>query len=728
MGAATLQPPKSGRSRFSKALPAPPSLPTFDFEPHLDLTPLAPEKAPSRMQPDAPLPPIPPPKGAAADRDIESAMAPIPKSLDSPLPPGPPPMSIPRRPVASPVIPGPGLAPATASVLASPEPLPSPVGSFSSLLSAYTAESPRWSSGNLAKGVVNSGGAYSVVSPNLDAQKSSAQFGVRAHDLPPVSSEQHGQNHQTGGQVPKTRHEDASRPQTPPNLQTQTAQPPTSTRQLWRRRSRSLTGDRILAVPDLKLTSSHGSTAASAQDTSQSSPNISMSHSFPAPAPTNPRDPEPAAKPRAPTRTANVGLPGRNIRPVVPGEQVAALDEKLANAKKRRGNAEEPKTTNQAAQVPPAASALISTHRLPTPEYGTNDVRSPVPEAILPDEPQPITRRPVGGSLAQIRPARSSPTLAPGPINTGLSVQTPAGLPSSPRPDVSQRPSETVFPAPEPNQRANQPQYRAYSPTPDRDRTPIQKQYIPYSPPPDRNAGPNLTQPPAQLPSRDEENYQQPLPAAPHQEHSSPAAPQPNQQQNLWPQPPTREPRPRTVSETGSIETVKPPPPPTAALPRQPPHPNPSIIEHLSLRQPDPNQPDLTTNPGALRFPRGWYKSTTNPSAHPQPQQDPDSIPDARPLTSRQYLCLTAHRYMTANRQRTNPVACRTCGHKDRFAECYICSACYLNVCAGCVGLLRRFKGDLGAVVREVEGFRKRKPEGLEMLGEEGGVVAELQG
>jgi hypothetical protein len=45
---------------------------------------------------------------------------------------------------------------------------------------------------------------------------------------------------------------------------------------------------------------------------------------------------------------------------------------------------------------------------------------------------------------------------------------------------------------------------------------------------------------------------------------------------------------------------------------------------------------------------------------------------------------------MTANRQRHNPVACRTCGHVDRNAECYICSACALNVCSGCVAVLRR--------------------------------------
>jgi hypothetical protein len=118
----------------------------------------------------------------------------------------------------------------------------------------------------------------------------------------------------------------------------------------------------------------------------------------------------------------------------------------------------------------------------------------------------------------------------------------------------------------------------------------------------------------------------------------------------------------------------------------------------MPLREHDPNQPDQTDNPGALRFPRGWYT--------PRPA---DEIPDARPLTARQRRCLTRHRYMTPGRQRTNPVACRTCGRKDRGAECFVCSACYLNVCAGCEALLRRFRGDLDAVLDAVQQQEKKR-------------------
>jgi hypothetical protein len=170
----------------------------------------------------------------------------------------------------------------------------------------------------------------------------------------------------------------------------------------------------------------------------------------------------------------------------------------------------------------------------------------------------------------------------------------------------------------------------------------------------------------------------------------------------------------RAISEAGSVETVKAPAAATAAKPpviHEPDQiPSSALDNHhhhhhhhnnnqnglLPLREADPNQPDHTDHPGAALFPRNWYKPS------PANGDDNTHIPDARPLTDRHYRCLTQHRYMTANKQRTNPVACRTCGHKDRNAECYICSACHLNVCSGCAGLLKRFKGDLRLVLREV--------------------------
>ncbi|KXX76471.1 hypothetical protein MMYC01_207912 [Madurella mycetomatis] len=696
MGTATLQPPKSGRSRFSKALPAPPSLPAFDFEsielvkpePQAPLPPVPRKELPA-VQSEPQLPPLPPPKPLFEwEQDRGTAMATIAKPLDSPLPPlpskpaGPPPMSIPRRPVAAPVFsppphapaPVPASAPIPVPALAPPERTPSPGGSFSSLLSAYsnhtTESTPRSSTNSTTNDVTSSKNPYTVVSPTLDTESSHTKY--KAY-TPPASSDQNAQrNHTNGLQTHETDREElpppplplkdpqrgAQRSQTPASLQTQTAQPPTSTQtisplgntspveQLWRRRS--LKADKSFAVTELKLISSHGPTAASAQNPSQGGPE--SSHSQPtAPPQRQPgtSTPAPAIQPQPP-RTAHAGLPGRNIRPVVPSEEPALQDdvsmgqgvsrikEKLGNRRHksrddRNVNGAEAQILHTAATLSPPASQLsvspLSPPRLPTPEYGTNEAKSQPVSTIVspvspasspepPDEPNPV----VAGSAAepsqgQLRHAKSTPSLASGAGNPGLGVQLPTGLPTSPAPE--------------------------------------------------RERGRDQTQPPARTPSSGTDDMR-PVSAATRSDVQSSNG-------SLKP-----------ISETGSIETLKP-------MFRRPPDAY-MALEELPLREPDPNQPDATDNAGAVRFPRNWYT--------PLPA---DEILDPRPLADKHYQCLTGHRYMTANRQRTNPIGCRTCGHKDRNAECYICSACHLNVCSGCSGLLRRFRGDLRQVLRQVK-------------------------
>ena len=717
METATLQLPKTGRSRFSKALPTPPSLPvlpalpSFEFE--SQLPPLVPEKALPRLQsrppPDAPLPPIPPPKGLGLER--ETAMATTAKPLNYPLPPLPPPKfalpppkRITRRPVAAPVLsptaaPAPAPAPIPVPVLASPRQLPSPSGSISDLLSAYTNHSddptPWSSSTSAAKDITGSEKAYSVVSPSLGTQRSSTNSEARAQPLSASSSDQHAQKREPNGPQalrtdldefpPPPPSKDAQRglprPQTPTAPQAQVAQTSTSPRmgsplgntspqqeQLWRRRS--LKADKNLAVPDLKLVSSHGSTAASAQNSSLSDPASLLSQPLPPPPRPEPETFEPTTTARAPPpRTANAGLPGRNIRPIAPSEQIASqgevsmgqeasrIKEKLGGGRRQgsrdeaRGNGPEVQVSHAAATQSPTASlgtiSPLSAQRLPTPEYGTNDVRSPLPDTVvsplspasspgLPGEQKPpISRKALGAPESQLRQAKSTTSLAPG-TNPGLSVRSPIGLPTSPAPDRGRSVNQTQFPPPLPSK--------------NEDQRPL--------------AAPPIRQPDLQSPY---------------------LAYQPS---NPWSQTPT--PNHKPISETGSIETVKALPPPPARRPDHHSHPT---EQQLPLRETVPNQADTTDNPGAALFPRNWYTPLAT-----------DAILDARPLTDRQFRCLTHHRYMTANKQRANPIGCRTCGHKDRNAECYICSACHLNVCSGCSGLLRRFKGDLGMVLKEVGG------------------------
>ncbi|KAL2164584.1 hypothetical protein VTH06DRAFT_3801 [Thermothelomyces fergusii] len=754
VGAATLEPPKSGRSRFSKALPPPPSLPALDFDASFDLSPLASEKALPQPHPAGPLPPVPPPKGEVRTTR-ETTMAAAAKPPDSPLPSlppkltGPPLRSIPRRPVAAPVASTSTLSPNPSPAAAFPSPLPSPGGvSISSLLSAYSDhadDEPLSAPTGSPDGVLDSRGGYSVVSPSVDAQKGSTEAGSPTRGLPPLPSDRVTQKQEPGGrafggddkELPppppplKDSRRSFDRPRTPPDLQQPVTQPSGSIDagspehgkgspqqgELWRRRS--LKANKILAVPGLELVSRHGSAAASAQNASQSSRSGQGSLESQAvpqpPLEDKPELPRSAPAQQAPPCGANGGLPGRTIRPIRSEEPVAQgggsmgrggsrFKKDLESANRGRGREEE--SSSQGAAGPAVtlsstASATVpsgSAARLPTSEHGINNVHSPPPDTAasssassprLAGQTKPIARKAVGASGTQLRHATSSQSLAPGPDGTGLGVRSPAGLPMSPRPDVGQIQKTT--------------QILPVSPAPERASTSSPKHYVPYSPPADGDKASDPARPAAPSPQSDE------VPRWSAEASSGNTSTRSAARETPSPQDAARAPiRPRASPETEPIETAKPrqryeiPPVPVGSPPSADPVPIPGGGELSPVREPDADEADdYTDHPGAARFPRGWYR--------PLPA---DAIPDARPLTQRHHGCLTRHRYMTANRQRANPVACRTCGHKDRNAECYICSACSLNVCPGCVALLRRHKGDLRAVLDEVEKGKSEAGEG----------------
>ncbi|KAL2156053.1 hypothetical protein VTH82DRAFT_798 [Thermothelomyces myriococcoides] len=770
VGAATLEPPKSGRSRFSKALPPPPSLPKLDFDSDFDLLSLTAEKTLPQPQSTTPLPPAPPPK-SEIQSTTETTMAAAVKPLDSPLPSlppkltGPPLRSIPRRPVAAPVTSASTLSPTPSPAAASPNPLPSPGGSISSLLSAYsdhTDDEAQSAPADSSKGALDPRSDYSVVSPRLDVQKSSTEAGSPTLGFPSLPSHQVAQKQEPGGRVSegddkelppppplKDSQRGLERPRTPPNLQQQFKQSSVSPNagsppgkgspqqgELWRRRS--LKADKSLAVLDLKLVSGHGSTAGSAQNTSQSGYGVQSSlesQPVPPPPPKNNLEPsKPAPAQRAPPRGAIGGLPGRNIRPAHSeelakqggegsmGQEGSRAKENIESVKKEHSREEElsSQRSGSATTFSSATSATapsVSAVRQPTPEHEVNDAHNPQqdlttssastgPSPKLGSETKPIARKAIGTPGAQLRHAKSAQTLAPGPDGTGLGVRSPAGLPVSPRPDAGQFQKQTLPPAPpevDTSKGFDQVQILTASPTPDRSQAVTQKQYIPYSPPSAQNKA--MAPSPPAAPSPQSDGVPGPSPVAPTEASSGSTSSQFAARQTPPLQNPIREPtRPRAFSETESIETVKPQQPyeiPPVVIDSSPSTDFSSVLgggDLLPLREPNPQEPDHTDHPGAARFPRGWYT--------PLP---PDTIPDARPLTQRHYACLTQHRYMTANKQRANPVACRTCGHKDRNAECYICSACYLNVCSGCVAIIRRCKGDLKAVLKEVEKGRSSR-------------------
>ncbi|KAH6624984.1 hypothetical protein B0J18DRAFT_197066 [Chaetomium sp. MPI-SDFR-AT-0129] len=588
--------------------------------------------------------------------------------------------------------------------------------------------------------------------------------------------------------------------------------------ELWRRRS--LKAEKSLVVPDLKLVSSHGSTAASAPSALQGDPNhvgpeidhstfasqppqppydLSAWDNNPDPRPNpDPERLEPAATtftaattnvtPRVPPRSPNGGLPGRNIRPVpseeetetktetdtavVMGQETSRVREKLGG--KGRWSSKEnmaaaataaAKTNGQDEQAGGETPATVPT---PIPIQNTTTTADAAADSSLAPavaslpETKPIARKAVSPPGSQLHSAKSSPSLAPAPAQapatqapaaqglaqapntaglgpgtgTGtVGARSPMGLPVSPRPDggsqagnANVRQNQYTSPAGVgPSQMPGQePRYRDYPPTPSNGKNrPPPREYTPYSPPGSLAQGPSPIASPrsaSQHRGWSQSRGQSQTRGQSQSRGQSQTRGQGRGQSQSRSQSQSRDPAIRTVSETGSIETVKPGPAQQQQLQQQqlqqqqgqqqPTHQRsvPSLVT-AALRDPidaapptspsSPSEPEYTDNPGAALFPRGWFTP-----AFPTPPTDESGaytnadIPDAVPPQERHYNCPTRHRYMTANRQRVNPRACRACGRKDREADDWICGGCYVNLCGGCAGALRRGKGDLRGVVK----------------------------
>ena len=462
METSTLRTPNKGRSRFSKALPAPP--PSFDS---LNMNTMV---LPKRKE-SLGLPAIPP-------KEITTMSA---KPLDSPLPPVPlktsaPPtaMSIPRRSVASP------------PVVSPPPPAePSPVGSISSLLSAYS----RGSSDSILRssdGTASTKDSYLEISPK---KEDSINNGLKKIDfLPPLSfsfsdhevQEKRPEKPQDGPkkavekletlmadldlppppplkdpQVPRTP---TSAPQSPFSATPSSAAPLSATSQSPPRsqllRRRSLKKDKPLPLTELKLASSHGSTADSPSQVQKVQQQLSATpETLPSLAPPQPSLVSNTAV--SPLSRGYTAFPGRNIKPQTSkepstqppnmGEAVSKIEGKLDETFKRRQSNEKvieggiDVEGNIVKQVESGKEPTF--RRLPTPEYQKSDVKTPITETIVsPVSPVSLTGSPEGfkapasttGSApanyggSDVASVRSDATLRPprGPLPT---------IPGSPR-------------------------------------------------------------------------------------------------------------------------------------------------------------------------------------------------------------------------------------------------------------------------------------------------------
>lgn len=643
--------PKKGKSRFSKALPSPPSF----FQ--------------KKSLPPAPLPsrkPVPSPVSVSSLPPRTSSANSTTKPLESPLPPVPssaktsPPMTITRRPVA-------GGDPKD-STLSPPSPSDSPL---SSLLSSYSdsnrsSDSTQLSTNGATTPVNNTQqDTYPAIatledsgkiSPRLDElfftpltinstddlikgsngagipERSGGLLQEAAKQLPPPPvKESELEPAQRQRMSPAYRPNQASAPTAQPQpaiIDSPQAEPQS---QIWGRRS--LKSEKNLAVTELKLVSSHGSTG-STSSTSEAPPGpppkdqkgLSQLHPHNS---SETSSTSPASNCNPLPLTPNAAFPGRNIRPVAPrqqsgedntdtmGQEASRLKASLKKGGAKGDNGENVKPVkhkeNQAslpsfAVHPASNNAPAPLNRLPTPEYDSNDLlKSPIVETIVspvspassPDIPSDRRQLPVAPHEKPLPPpARSAPSHSQKTLpSQGLGVRSPAGLPSNPAA------SRSASGAP---------------------------------------------QTPNQFPARTTSKLQEPRTIS-----------QPVQ-------------KGRTLSETESVETVKP------------------HIRDFAFSEnvgkplaEEPRENEFTDNPGAQRFPRAWGKQISEGMVF-QPV----------PISARHHNCITKHRLMHQCRNTFYPLACQACGLKDSSWR-FTCSSCNLRICKSCRTSLRKVGGSL---------------------------------
>lgn len=383
-----LQPPKSGRSRFSKALPAVPGLD---------------DSSPTSTPKD--LPNLPPASGRPPRSDSipnakssKSSLPPLPllKTANAP-PSGPPTMAIPRRPVGLPAQPRPVRDPQPAS---SQQP-PSPSDSLSSILSAYSRSSGE-SLVRTSEAPLSALESEVTISPNDEAILGRTKLEAPAFSSAAVKANEQPHK-QTVAPNPITddipppppskdsKHDKPTSSVAPQNNKQDLNQSSQPQPQLWRRRS--LKAERSRELPDLQLVSSHGSTASTqpvAPTQSQLPPGVLQVTplSF------------------QPPRTTG-GLPGRNIRPTPAEEQTVEAPAMGNNSSKLKNLKDKLQSLHRKGKLSSDTTAESGSRpgaqRPPTPEYQKEDVKTPIIETFV---------SPVSPAASPELPSEVSPVLS----------------------------------------------------------------------------------------------------------------------------------------------------------------------------------------------------------------------------------------------------------------------------------------------------------------------------
>lgn len=637
------------------------------------------------------------------------------KPLDSPLPPFPPrtsstsapapaPTMITRRPVAT----------------ANP-PSPSDTSPLSSILSAYSNRSSDSTTRSSTDGANlsakasspasasrQSGGASKTIPEELMVPTLSAVAPLSAISMSdyvfteepseaPAKSVAGGESHPplpppkdslspVSSQSPPAPSEVSENTPVAPSLTPSPPQP-----QIWRRRS--LKADK---VPELKLATSHGSTALSTLPPSQLPTDTvaAASRTEVQPQQEKPHlgQPSPAAttKSPVPVPSPNPAFPGRNIRPVasrpaltpqtpkIMGQEATnskdAIEESSGAPTKGTENevVDSPGVPNRNPSRPSVggASQRPQVARLPTPEYESGDIRSPAAERIispvspssspeLPTESKPWNAPQDKGRLGgkDVRPVKSASALKvdanklPLPSPSGLSVRSPVGLPSSPAANRGLTPDRSRFPT------------RTTSrPTEDNSASVVANKQEPSI---DRADSPTVGTPST-------ENSRVNASGGESRASSEVGGAQLVEPEQVKPIPATvpenTTSQPRAAEAQGSSDSAQP---------------------RKAAKEEDPDTEGVPTPTESDHS--GWW------DAYPE-----GTIFDAPPIVDRNFRCLSGHRIMVQSRNTYYPLACQACHVKDTSIR-YTCGSCWLRTCTTCRNNLYKFSGDLRALMQHNE-------------------------
>ncbi|KAI1464967.1 uncharacterized protein F4812DRAFT_146883 [Daldinia caldariorum] len=665
-----LHAPKSGgRSRFSKALPAPP--PKLED----DRQEIVPQTLPSVYSQFLPR------KDSLSAKSISSPKL----SLNLPLPTLPPEditsgpklqkqaMSIPRKPVGLPANPTPALA-----VDAQTKKMRR-VSSISSLLSAYSNTSSdsvqRSSQGSVftkdsepsnspeREGMNDTRPSLAKTLTALPSNPYGDEMGrtkdeVKATDLPPppplkdplrTSTPSHSQLTESFPMPPATQYgvHDRDPPASPPDVAGNSPQQ----REIWRRRVSSKT-DHGPLVPELRLADSHGSTASTAS-TAQ------PVHPDPLPPPQSTQNNN-TTSPLPPRSTS---LPGRNVRPdkqaePQPDDRMRKLSAKL---KGLTGRGDATKTSEKVKDKPIEKGEhfkeLASSVQREDNETDTSHAH-PIKDQLLAEEPSV--------------PKVSVETVVFSPTRPGASSETP--------------PKESVE-KPIPRRAIGAPTFR--------NQPEVHK----------KGSSSDLRQPALGLPLYPRPSQSNPSLRSPSTLHNAQETMRPKASQPIPPVSmsltlPSESDGPMKKPDLFNVVTALNEPTLSPNSSGRKPMRNISrdfdtsalsdigeSVEHMTPEQ------TAQINEALSRFPRN-YSLATPPN---------DTVWRAAPISSRHYSCYVRHNKWISVNNSNYPLACQTCGVEDTGSR-KTCSWCNLRICFGChERLTGLYKSDLKLLMENIE-------------------------